>query len=71
MFNFFNEKMVMNGRENIDVFKARLKKKKTYFNSIRSSIWKYYPENYQITERRFQEILSDYKWKVCLGDQFR
>lgn len=33
----------MNGRENNDVFKARLK---TYifFNSRRSSIWKYYPE---------------------------
>ena len=30
MFNFFNEKMVMNGRENIDVFKARLKKKNIF-----------------------------------------
>lgn len=70
MFNFFNEKMVMNGRENNDLFKARLKIY-IYFNSRRSSIWKYYPENYQITERSFQEILSDYKWKVCLGDQFK
>ena len=26
MVNFFNEKMVMNGIENKDVFKARLKK---------------------------------------------
>ena len=32
MFNFFNEKMVMNGRENNDVFKARLKKKKNLFS---------------------------------------
>lgn len=27
MVNFFNEKMVMNGIENKDIFKARLEKK--------------------------------------------
>lgn len=46
MVNFFNEKMVMNGIENKDIFKAKLKKKKRCFNSRKSSIWKYYPENF-------------------------